>query len=142
MEGLLAKEMILYQDEYLRTKKTKKTGLQWGQKCIRASYALIFNLWEHRNKKLHDTPLAADKEGQKTLDVSITNELTLGRSRLPARFGHFFNYSPQTLLQQSLRFKKNWFRSVRRAREQFDDPGLLEDDFSEEGSYFRKWINI
>ena len=102
-------------------------------------------MWDERNWKLHETPISADLEGQAVLDVAMKKELSLGRSRLPVRYGYLFDFSPLPLLSKPLRWKKNWFRTVRRAREKYKDPELIEDAFSEKkdkANYFRRWLKL
>ena len=99
-------------------------------------------MWTHRNEKIHNTPVAADLEGQQTLNAAISAELSIGRSRLPARFQHYFSITLESLLSRSLRERKNWFKSVRLARENLGDTNLLEDKFSIDKSYFRRWVGL
>ena len=142
LEGFYSQEILDFQQHYYANKHSRKNAINWSSIAIRAGWTFISSMWQHRNEKIHNTPVAADLEGQQTLNAAISAELSIGRSRLPARFQHYFSITLESLLSRSLRERKNWFKSVRLARENLGDNNLLEDKFSIDKSYFRRWVGL
>ena len=60
-----------------------------GSAVMRAGSDVVFQMWDERNKKIHNTPIIAELEGEEKLNNAITQELEIGRSRLPSRFDKY-----------------------------------------------------
>ena len=131
LEGLISSSILLYQEEYLIGKDKPWRFQSWSRQFYTAGWSLLFALWNERNSKLHHTEFIHDMEGQQALNRAIALELRLGRSHLPHRFQYFFHYSEEDALKQSLKWRRSWFSAVRKARENFDDPNLITDCFTQ-----------
>lgn len=142
LEGFISSKMLAYQATYYNNKNSKKSILSWSSIMIRAGWTVIFSLWQHRNEKLHHTPIAADLEGQGVLNAAISAELQIGAHTLPHRFRHYFTFTEESIISRSLRERKNWFKTVRLAREKFGDTKLVNDEFSEIKGYYRRWVGL
>ncbi len=142
LEGYIATSILHFQNNYFKDKNSYKTISMWGSSVLRGGIEVLFSVWQNRNDKIHNTPLLAELEGEHTLNVTIRNEFTVGRSRLPPRFQRYFQVGIDKVLSETLNYRKNWLRTVRRARENFFDNNILEDEFSDENGYFRQWINL
>ena len=131
LEGLMAEEMIDYQHEYYKSKSSRKSGTKWGEACIRLNWDLIFAMWENRNKKIHDTDVIDLLEGKEELLRALEHEVIKGKGELPARFHSSFNITMEEMLKKPLKFQKQWFASIRGAREIHRDRHLREDEFTQ-----------
>lgn len=142
LEGLISIELLNTQRDYFTSTDTIKHISSWGTSVLRGGSDLLFEVWQGRNQKIHNTPKLGDLEGAKILHVAIENEFKVGRNRLPPRFQRYFQVGIQKVLNETLTYRKNWFRTVRRARELYDDDKILEDEFNDHNSYFRKWVHL
>lgn len=55
LEGLISSKWEQYMNKYYKKKCSNKTGPAWAVKLIQYSLRFVFQLWEIRNKQLHET---------------------------------------------------------------------------------------
>ena len=103
---------------------------------------MTFNLWEGRNKQLHETKHIEDMQGAEILKESIQKEYNKGIGRLPASdYSYLFKHPCKELLMKPLDILMNWFLTVRQARILMDTDNLVIDEFTT-STTLQKWIGI
>ena len=141
-EGLIAIDMVNYQSQYLRDIKSKKSGKAWAHKMIRASWNMIYSVWEGRNKKLHDTEKIKELEGRKDLEYAIQAEWDIGLHRLPASdFSSLFAGRIQNILDKDMEFLRTWLSIIRNGRYLHKDPALRIDQLLLDPT-LRRWLDL
>ncbi len=142
LEGYISIALLQYQQEYFSESNPNKSISTWGPSVLRGGVEVLFSVWQYRNQKIHNTPILAELEGDEKLNVTIRKEFEVGRNRLPPRFERYFQVGIDKVLSESLVYRKNWLRAVRKAREKFFDDILVQDEFSVKDGYFRKWLKL
>jgi hypothetical protein len=100
------------------------------------------NIWNGRNKQLHDTNKILELEGLPELIETIQAEWAIGISNLPAvDFSHLFSTDLNTLLNKNIDSQKDWLAVIKLGRRLHQDPNMIEDGFSTKGPLSR-WIGI
>ena len=139
LEGVLAQEWAQQQFKLKNQRYSYKKSRVWIKNVIKANWKLLRSLWQHRNEKLHNTQTILDREGHKELIQAVTKEWKIGLGKLPIRdFAYLFQIKWKKLKTSSTDYLKAWFAKVRLGRELYQDPALLEDEFSEKGP-LRQW---
>ena len=142
MEGLISPKWSMYMEQYYRKIKSKRSHKKWASKLVHQLCQLTFNIWEIRNKQLHDTAHINDMKGVPILESSIRKEWTQGLGRLPAsEFSHLFKHKLDHILSQSNEWKMHWFFVVRQGRILMDPTHLIDDEFRTSIA-LQKWLNI
>jgi hypothetical protein len=54
LEGWVAYEWEIIQQEYLTAMRSRKTGMKWVEGLIRQLWKIAWRMWEHRNRILHN----------------------------------------------------------------------------------------
>ena len=65
--GFLSPALLQLQTNHYRSLGRCSSGVQWGQKCIRRLWDLVYNLWTYRNTILHEAEIH-NLHGHPTLD--------------------------------------------------------------------------
>ena len=142
LEGLVTTKIIAYQQAHYSLMETQQTYFNWPQKVIKAGWQIITQLWEHRNKQLHQTHIIEDMEGMHLLNRVIIEERNIGLSGLPMlEFSHLFRLSEEELMKKSTEGKKDWLATVKLARDLYKDPNKQIDEF-ETNTALRNWIGL
>jgi hypothetical protein len=142
LEGLVAKALISYQDQYYAITHPNKQGLTWASNIIKSQVNFLQKLWNGRNKQLHDTNKILELEGLPELISAIETEWAIGISNLPAvDFSHLFSTDLNSLLSKNLDSQKDWLAIIKLGRCLHQDPNAIEDGFSTKGPLSR-WIGI
>ena len=115
--------------------KLKRSVILGLSKLIKSNWKFCAELWQSRNSQLHNTQCIQDLSGRKILLASISSELGVGLSCLPANeFSGYFNKSIRNKLRfdkhTSLQFKKDWFATIRSARILYRDINIVQDSFT------------
>ena len=63
LEGLITKDIIQYQNDYLKQTFPDKKLSAWTKKVLMAGWDFIMNLWEFRNETLHQPNQLAELQG-------------------------------------------------------------------------------
>lgn len=95
----------------------------------------------YRNTQLHNnTTLLQQLHGQEYLDTAIKRELCQGKGNLPTPFSPFFKkHTLQQLLTLPIDSRKDWFRTIRTAREDIGTD--IHDEFTNNPA-LRSWIGL
>ena len=77
---------------------------------------IAFQMWDNRNKILHDKTNIHELHGIKEIDFKIKYQLALGTDNLIPNDHHLVDIDQDTMLNKSLFHKKEWLNSVEAAR--------------------------
>jgi hypothetical protein len=126
------------QQRYLEWLGSRKSGLRWLTALIHKLWDIAWDMWDHRNRVLHDTEnsVARDLEIQQ-----ITAEFQLGTAGLPALAKAMFRRGLRPLLQQQPAYQTAWLIRIQAARaraERRDE--RQQDTFSTERAGMLRWL--
>ena len=76
--GCIASPLIISQQCHYTSLKSRKTGVRWGIQLVDKLWNIIYQLWTHRNKCLHDTEIINQNSGRDQLKTAIIHEHALG----------------------------------------------------------------
>ena len=100
-------------EEYFQEVKMYQNATTWGSKAICLLWTFLFNIWEGRNKQLHNTNRIKDMQGFQILLKSIKKEWQVGLGRLPThQFDIYFRGSLKSILSQNEEGLKHWLVTV------------------------------
>ena len=116
----------------------RSSGVQWGQKCIRKLWDLVYNIWTFCNSILHENEIHNLHDLSK-LTATIREEFTLGDSGLPPMYRQYFSGTVESLLSTAVDYQKQWFRQIRRAREKRHCH--LQNEFDSDNA-LRRWVGL
>ena len=136
--GFLSPDLLQLQTHYYRSLGRRSSGVQWGQKCIRKLWDLVYNIWTFRNSILHENEIH-NLHGLSKLTTAIREEFTLGASGLPPTYRQYFSGTVESLLSTTVSYQKQWFRQIRRAREKRHCH--LQDEFDSDNA-LRRWVGL
>jgi hypothetical protein len=141
MGGCLSFEWAKAQEDYFKWIGIRRTGERWVTELIKKLWDIAWDLWEDRNKALHNTSMEAILSGVASLDKAINEEYQLGSAGLPKAVRDNFPDDIEEVLKAPLIQKKSWFTLVRAARELIHDE-RIQDEFTDPRSYLRKWVGL
>ena len=129
------------QDSYFKWLGMKRTGTRWVVSLIKKLWDISWDLWDDRNKVLHNTPMSGDLSGAASLDKTIGEEFMLGSTGLLALVRGQLPENVQNILKVTLLQRKSWLVLVRASRELVND-NRIQDEFTDPQSYLRKWVDL
>ena len=142
LEGFVAKAWIEYQAVYFNETKSLRSSTLWASKLIRECWQFLFNIWEARNKKIHETTMLKLLEGRPQLRLAINEEWEIGLGRLPAPdFSYLFSGDKTKLLESNLSAQRRWLALVRNGRLLLDHSNFIEDEFITNPA-LRQWVGL
>ena len=143
MEGLISKSWGLYMNNYYKRKYSQRKATTWAARLIKYSWEAIFEIWDGRNKQLHDIEHIKDMEDVPELKPIIEVEWTTGLGRLPTvEFSPYFSIKIEELLQKSINSLKAWLLAVRQRRILMDPENLKDDELANSKAMQQQWIGI
>ena len=83
---------------------------------IRRLYLICFQMWDARNKVLHDKSKMHKLHGIGELNRSINLQLDMGKDNLLPTDNHLINIERTTLLGLSREYKVEWLKTIEAAR--------------------------
>ena len=138
--GFISKQMVRDQHTYFQSCQSRKTGVIWGSKVIKQLWNIVYQLWDHRNKKLHDDNNLYSYNGLQSLRDCITKEHRLGQGSLHEVYRIYFRSPLPTLLRHTLEYQRRWFLLIRSAREA--EPSYVPSDDFDTSIALRRWIGL
>ena len=139
MEGLITKKWGQLQETY-KDRIQNMTGETWAKKVIQLIWKMNFEIWNHRNTKLHESEgFLENLEGGEDLNQAIRFEFEVGPQNIHTDLHQLFQGNIEDLLKKPIDTKKKWFQIVRTAKEALGQD--RRDKFAENGS-LRKWIGL
>ena len=141
MGGCLSIEWARAQEDYYKWLNIRRTGERWATELIKKLWDISWDLWEDRNKTIHNTAMGSILSGVDSLDKAIQEEYQLGRDGLPKPVQDNFPDDINEILSSPLNQKKSWFKLVRAARELANDD-RIQNEFTDPRSHLRKWVGL
>ena len=142
LEGLISTKITQYQQAYHKNSSKQQTTFTWPKKVVKCGWKILTEMWDHRNKKLHQTDVIEDMEGIQILNKILTKERDIGLNKLPMlEYSHLFRLSENELLNKSTEGKKDWLVTVKLARELHNDTNKQEDE-TDTNDTIRAWIGL
>ena len=126
------------QERYLQSIQSKITIKRWITAIIRKLWDIVWDMWEHRNEKLHHS-----EQGE--LVVQLNNDISLqyqqGCHNLSKSVKALFKRSLEALLQSLLPQKQLWLQRVKSARQQLIlRQAAGNQAYRSERNAMRRWI--
>ena len=128
MDGFISKQWRLCQKEHMERSKSQKSPDLWMAKLQRRIWTIPWDMWDSRNKHLHNEENSIHAQEGKDLEKNITIEMTRGMEGLPKRYQRLFKESTQFRMKESITQKKQWLTSVWAARDSIRIDGSLHSD--------------
>lgn len=142
LEGLISKRWRQYVDLQYQQEGDGRSTSKFITSLLAGLWTCLFDIWEGRNKQLHQTERIKDMEGIPLLKQAITKEWEKGLGRLPAsEFSRHLSPPLSTIMKKSEESLKLWFLIVRQGRIVFDPDNVDNDDFSTSKA-LQQWIGL
>ena len=116
LQGRLSLHWRIRQEAYYKTMGFRRTGRRWVEALIRKLWEISWNMWDHRNKVLHDKDRHKEL-GDNELGQMVRAEYDKGGRDLAPRMKYLLAAALEEVLEYSVSRKKRWLRSVQAARE-------------------------
>ena len=102
------------QSQYLQSLQCKLTIKRWIISLIRKLWDIIWDMWEHRNEKLHHS-----EQGELVLQLNmeVAAEYRRGHSHLSRKEKTLFQRPVTSILQSSIPYKQLWLQRIQSARQ-------------------------
>ena len=117
-------EWIPLQQDYYKYKKSRRSAKLWLSRIIRHNVETMWQLWEHRNAKVHET-------GQIKTHLQVVREIQYlfaqPRHEWPSAVHYLFK-DQNKVLQGSLPQLQQWLQAAKTYRN--TDPRLLDRPFT------------
>jgi hypothetical protein len=139
LTGFVGNKMIQRQQDHFTNIGRHMTGKTWASKIICHGWHTIFKLWVGRNEVLHKKESINALSGGLLLDIEIEKEYTLGCAQLPRSVHKWFQPSLDTILAQTVEYKKGWLLIVRSVKEALN---IADYSIFESSQALRKWIGL
>jgi hypothetical protein len=117
IEGYWSKEWRKCQSEYLQRLKSQKSSLLWISRVQRKIWMIAWEMWEHRNTKLHNDGTTIHIYETDALNHEINQEWTTGIDQLPPKYAHLFTGTKEDRLNENIHQKLMWLTSIWTARD-------------------------
>jgi hypothetical protein len=117
IEGYWSQEWQICQAQYLSHINSQKSSLLWISRVQRRIWMIAWNLWEHRNRFLHNEGRTIHSFETKALDKEIQSEWETGLGQLDPSYNYLFNGNLHTCLNDTIHKKLMWIISVWSARD-------------------------
>jgi hypothetical protein len=98
----------------------KKSALLWMSRFQKRLFHIVWEMWSHRNRILHDAGDKIHEDTLSSIDDDIRSEWERGLDDLPLRYAHLFSGSLAKNLQLIPNDKKRWLTSIWAARDKMN----------------------
>ena len=117
--GIWSTFWISLQQEHFQSLGSMKSAEIWIATVQHKLWLLAFNMWDHRNKVLHNTRHSIFPHEMVAIDSEIMQEMQLGNANLPQSQRYLFQGTAQEKLRWTISMKIQWLISTRRSRNCF-----------------------
>ena len=140
LEGCATHRWATAQQKYYEWIGSKKSGNRWMTNLIKKLWNISWNVWDHRNSKMHDEDNVVKDEEISLLDEAIKQEWELGCLILPPLIQRYYRTNVEIVLAYNMKRKKDWFSVVRSSRERKGK--IYTDIFKNNEGGMRKWVGL
>jgi hypothetical protein len=117
--GIWSTKWLPIQQQHFSTLGSKKSALLWMTKVQKRIWMIMYALWDHRNKVLHDIHQSVHPNELTAINGEIVQEMQLGYTNLPHSQRYLFHGTTQDKLRWNVSMKIQWLVSVRGSRNHF-----------------------
>jgi hypothetical protein len=137
LEGLPVHGWAEVQHRYLVWRKKRRTGKRWLASIIQKLWDVAWDLWDHRNRILHDTDtnLAAQQQRRE-----IEEEYSRGNSTVTQEAKRLFRPGLAQLLALPPAGMQAWLIRIRSARLRFAELATTQQPFTAERRGMAQWL--
>ena len=137
-DGFLSDHWKQCQKDHMEARHSQKSPALWMAKLQRKIWAIPWELWDSRNKILHEENNTVHAQEEKELLHNIDIEWKRGLDGLPSRYQRLFRETLQHRKQESIIQQKQWLTSVWAARGSvYQDGSLSSGNIAM--PFFDKW---
>jgi hypothetical protein len=140
LEGRPALGWSEAQQRYFEGLGSRRTGLRWLTALIQKLWDIAWDMWDHRNRVLHETEHSVAHELQ---TQQITDQFLLGAAGLPRKARALFSKGLQHLLRQQPAYKTAWLIRIHAARARTERRNVQHNDnYNLERDVMRRWLQV
>ena len=139
LEGIISTDWAATQQAHLDSIGSRKTGHRWAVGLSTQLWRLVFLMWDHRNKILHETEAANKIYGLDIVKTAIVQELQQGPDTLDNIYSPYFQLTLTSVKTMTSADARNWLTLIRRARE---IQGYQYNDHISRTPALGKWIGL
>ena len=138
LEGRPALGWSEVQQRYLQWIGSRRSGLRWLTALIQKLWDIAWDMWDHRNRVLHDTELSVARD----LEIQqITDQFQLGSAGLPTEVKVHFRRGLQHLLQQQPAYQTAWLIRILAARARSERRNdQQQENYRTERAGMQRWL--
>jgi hypothetical protein len=139
LEGRPALGWSLLQDRYLQKINSRRSGLRWLIALIQKLWDIAWDMWDNRNKVLHDT----ENSVARALQIQqIKEQFVFGKAELSREAQALFGAGGlQGLLHQQPAYQTAWLIRITAARARTERRNQRQNDtFNTERAGIRRWL--
>ena len=139
LQGFLSTEWAETQQEYYRSKGSRKTGRRWAVNLSKQLWRIIFGMWNHRNQEMFSEEKVNQLSGEELLKRAIQRELAAGLQGLSPLYSNYFRTDTRRMFEKPVSYMKQWLVIIRRGRM---ENGTRYTDEIERNEIVREWIGL
>jgi hypothetical protein len=138
LEGRPALGWREVQQRYLEWIGSRRSGLRWLTALIQKLWDIAWDMWDNRNRVLHDTENSVAREVE---IEQITAQFQLGSAGLPTEVKPHFRQGLQRLLRQQPAYQTAWLIRIVAARARTERRQAERNDtLSRERAVMQRWL--
>ena len=132
------------QHQYFLWQKKRNTGRRWNIELIKKLWEVSWDMWEHRNRILHNTVTPEGQRSLTLLNQDIQEELDTGYAEILSSDQYRFTEKINILLASTdVLVKQRWLASVSLARERYILHHEVEhNNLQPERTNFEQWLGF
>jgi len=119
MDGWISRKWRDHQERIWKSIKSRKSSLRWTAALIQKMWDVSWDMWEHRNKELHEGDTAQQAILHSAVDAQIKKLYEGGAQQLPRDALKFLQTPQETVLSYTLALKRLWLESVKAAQQRW-----------------------
>jgi len=116
LEGCLVKRWREEQDVFWKAIKSRKSSKRWTVALITRLIMTAWDMWQHRNKELHESDLNKQVILENTINSQIRQAYAIGKKNLPQMAWPLMKRPLQRLLQCPSAYKHQWMATLTAVR--------------------------
>jgi len=139
LEGIFSTQWARLQQSYYDDIESMKTGAKWAGTLSYRLWIAVHKMWMHRNDKLHEETTISEFTGSRELQLACIYEHEYNTSGIDELYHPYLDISLESLLNESVDYKRNWFAIIRQARE---NAGHIYSDIFSTNPQLRSWAGL
>ena len=143
MLGRVSKKITEVQNRYYQRINSKHTGDIWTRRLIREVWTMSWNMWEHRNRRLHGGDTAENNRTILQLHREIKDEIAKGKAGLQKEDRHLITAQTKDwILAEPIPIMKEWLEAVQTSRRlETQEQAKQLRQLQMQREFMRNWIS-